>query len=85
MAAYGFRSGRLRLKHGWPASAKSGGQTPEVRGLAAADLNGDGRVEVVATTTNTSSTGAQVFVFNTRGNMFQPKAGTSPRGRATTG
>ena len=45
---------RLQLKPGWPASTCSGGQCPETRGMAAADLDGDGRVEVVATTTNTS-------------------------------
>jgi hypothetical protein len=78
VAAYEWHHGGLRLKKGWPASVRSGGQTPEVRGLAAADLNGDGRVEVVATTTNTSSTGAQVFVFNARGNLFQPKGGHNP-------
>ena len=78
VAAYEFRHGRLRLKDGWPASVRSGGQTPEVRGMAAADLNHDGRVEVVATTTNTSPTGAQVFVFNARGNRFQPKDGHRP-------
>jgi hypothetical protein len=78
VAAYAFRHGRLHLKRGWPASVRSGGQTPEVRGLAAADLNGDGRVEVVATTTNTSPTGSQVFVFNVRGKRFQPKDGHQP-------
>jgi hypothetical protein len=78
VAAYDLRHGRLHLKRGWPASVRSGGQTPEVRGLAAADLNGDGRVEVVATTTNTSPTGAQVFVFNSRGHRFQPRHGHHP-------
>jgi hypothetical protein len=78
VAAYEFRHGSLHRKPGWPASVRSGGQTPEVRGLAAADLNRDGRVEVVATTTNTSSTGAQVFVFNAGGNLFQPKHGHHP-------
>ncbi|HEX4688278.1 MAG TPA: VCBS repeat-containing protein [Nocardioides sp.] len=78
VAAYEYRHGRLHLEKGWPASVRSGGQTPEVRGLAAADLNGDGRVEVVATTTNTSPTGAQVFVFNARGNRFQPRDGHHP-------
>jgi hypothetical protein len=78
VAAYEFRHHRLRLKPRWPASVRSGGQTPEVRGLAAADLNRDGRVEVVATTTNTSPTGAQVFVFNARGHRFQPKHGHRP-------
>ena len=78
VAAYTLRHGRLRVKPGWPASVRSGGQTPEVRGLAAADLNHDGRVEVVATTTNTSPSGAQVFVFNSRGKRFQPKHGHHP-------
>ncbi len=72
VAAYTYRSGRLVLKKGWPASVVSGGQTPEVRGLAAADLDGDHRVEVVATTTNTSPTGAQVFVFTASGRRYQP-------------
>ena len=67
VAAYNLSGGGLRLKAGWPASTCSGGQCPETRGLAAADLDRDGRVEVVATTTNTSSTGAQVFVFNGSG------------------
>jgi hypothetical protein len=35
--------------------------------MAAADLDGDGRVEVVATTTNTAPTGSQVFVFEPSG------------------
>ena len=78
VAAYDYRHGKLHLVPGWPASVRSGGQTPEVRGLAAADLNGDGRIEVVATTTNTSPTGAQVFVLNARGNRFQPRHGHHP-------
>ena len=35
--------------------------------MAAADLDGDGRIEVVATTTNTASAGSQVFVFTASG------------------
>jgi FG-GAP-like repeat len=67
VAAYGLAGGRLQLEPGWPASTCSGGQCPETRGMAAADLDGDGRVEVVATTTNTSRTGSQVFVFDASG------------------
>ena len=67
VAAYNLSGGGLRLKAGWPASTCSGGQCPETRGLAAADVDRDGRVEVVATTTNTSSTGSQVFVFDSSG------------------
>jgi hypothetical protein len=67
VAAYTLSGGQLRLKPGWPASTCSGGQCPETRGMAAADLDGDGRVEVVATTTNTSPTGSQVFVFDASG------------------
>jgi len=67
VGAYVLAGGQLRLKRGWPASTCSGGQCPETRGLAAADLDGDGHVEVVATTTNTSPTGSQVFVFDALG------------------
>lgn len=77
VAAYEFRGGRLQRKAGWPASTRSGGQAPETRGLAAADLDGDGRVEVVATTTNTARKGAQVFVFSADGRLFQ-QAGARP-------
>ncbi|MDX6372176.1 MAG: hypothetical protein QOD98_1164, partial [Nocardioidaceae bacterium] len=72
VAAYELKGGRLQRKAGWPASTNSGGQSPEVRGLAAADLDGDGRVEVVATTTNTSPKGAQVFVFGADGRLYAP-------------
>jgi hypothetical protein len=67
VAAYDLQGGGLRVKPGWPASTCSGGQCPETRGMAAGDLDGDGRVEVVATTTNTSPSGSQVFVFTASG------------------
>jgi len=78
VAAYEWRNNRLSVKKGWPASVASGGQTPEVRGLAAADLDGNRSVEVVASTTNTSSTGAQVFVFSANGRLYQPTGGHKP-------
>jgi hypothetical protein len=37
--------------------------------MAAADLDGDGTIEIVATTTNTAQTGAQVFVFEPNGQL----------------
>jgi len=40
--AYEWRNGGLRLKAGWPADTTTAGESPEVRGLAAADLDGDG-------------------------------------------
>ena len=73
VAAYDFVGGKLRLKRGWPASTCSGGQCPEARGIAAADLDGDGKSEVVVTTTNTSPTGSQVFVFGANGRLWHPK------------
>ena len=81
VAAYEFKAGALSVKQGWPASTASGGQMPEARGMAAADLDGDGKIEVVVTTTNTATTGSQVFVFSADGKLFAPggKANAWPR------
>lgn len=88
VAAYEFSAGALTVKQGWPASTCSAGQCPEARGMAAADLDGDGTIEVVVTTTNTATGGAQVFVFEPDGTLYQP-AGTAfpawPRYNAATG
>jgi len=76
--AYEWKSGLATKKAGWPAladSVPSDGNDPEVRGLAAADLDGDSKIEVVATTTETTETemgGAQVFVFAANGALYQP-------------
>lgn len=73
--AYEWVNLQFNLKTGWPVDTTTAGESPEVRGLAAADLNGDGFIEVVATTTQTQSTqdgGAQVFVFSADGSSFQP-------------
>ena len=77
--AYEWQNGALELKTGWPVSTTTANNPPEVRGMAAADLDADGRTEVVVTTTQTASTeegGAQVFVFSPTGELYQP-AGTS--------
>ncbi|HFQ90328.1 MAG TPA: VCBS repeat-containing protein [Desulfobulbus sp.] len=72
VVAYEWKNGALHPKAGWPASTCSAGQCPEVRGLAAGDLDGNGTIEIVATTTQTNSNGAQVFVFNPDGTLYQP-------------
>ena len=87
VAAYEWKNNRLSIKTGWPASACDAAQCPEVRGLAAGDLNGDGLIEIVATTTQTAG-GAQVFVYKSDGSLYQP-AGLSfkawPRYNTATG
>jgi hypothetical protein len=70
VAAYEFKGGTIATKAGWPASTTSDGQSPEARGMAAADLDGDGKIEVVVTTTNTATNGAQVFVFEPDGKVM---------------
>jgi hypothetical protein len=84
VAAYRLRDGGLQTA--WTASTASGGQAPEARGMAAADLDGDGRTEVVVTTTNTATDGAQVFVFDADGHLYRPAgagAGAWPRYNAS--
>ncbi len=71
VAAYEWREGTLSIKAGWPADCCDADQCPEVRGLAAGDLDGNGTIEVVATTTQTNG-GAQVFVFQADGSLYQP-------------
>ncbi len=77
---YEWRNDGLTLKTGWPKDTTTG-SSPEVRGLAAADLDDDGDIEIVATTTQTTSTsagGAQVFVYNPDGSIYQPPDLTYP-------
>jgi hypothetical protein len=76
---YEWYGDALHLKAGWPADTTSAGRSAEIRAMAAADLDGNGVIEIVVTTTQTLSTtsgGAQVFVFSADGKLYQP-AGVS--------
>ena len=73
--AYEWIDRRFSLKSGWPQDTTCSGSSPEVRGLAAADLDGNGSIEIIATTTQTLATdrgGAQVFVWSADGSLYQP-------------
>lgn len=75
VAAYQWTTKGFQLKPGWQgASTCSDGDCPETRGMAAADLDGDGHIETVLTTTNTAPHGAQVFVFAADGSIYHPKS-----------
>lgn len=79
--AWQWNGSQLVVKNGWPADTTCAGNEPEIRGMAAADLDGDGLVEVAVTTTQTLGTdegGAQVFVFSHDGSLYQPAGGHSP-------
>ncbi|MCU0302635.1 MAG: VCBS repeat-containing protein [Thermoanaerobaculales bacterium] len=79
--AWEWTGSALTVKDGWPADTTTGGSSPEVRGMASGDLDGDGRIEIVVTTTQTVPTaqgGAQVFVLSPDGELFQPAGGHSP-------
>jgi hypothetical protein len=89
--AWEWVGGEMRIKDGWPADTTTGGSSPEVRGMAAADLDHDGTIEIVVSTTQTVPTadgGAQVFVFSPDGSTYQPAGGhvpAWPRYNALTG
>ena len=75
---YEWRNG-LQLKSGWPADTTCAGESPEIRGLAVDNLDGIGGLEIVVTTTQTQSAedgGAQVFVFDSDGGLYQPADAT---------
>jgi FG-GAP-like repeat len=81
VVAYSWSGDSSALDRRWVADTTTANNQPEVRGLAAADLDGDGLIEVVATTTQTASTedgGAQVFVFDVDGRAYQPASGHQP-------
>lgn len=77
VAVYEYRQGKLVVKAGWPVKAcRNREGSVEVRGMAAADLDGDGTLELVVTTTQNEQD-AQVWVFRHDGQLYQPKGLTA--------
>ena len=79
VTAYEWRDGAMELKTGWPASTCGESECGENRSLAAADLDHDGRIEIVVATTETEDGDdsspkeeAYVYVFNPDGTLYQP-------------
>jgi len=76
-----WHQGALVLEQGWPRDTTTAGESPEIRGLAADDLDGDGTLEIIASTTQTRPSaegGAQLFVFGADGSVYQPPGGHDP-------
>jgi len=73
VAAYEWTGEELRIKDGWPATTCVGDSCFENRSLSAGDLDGDGTIEVVVSSTRSSSpdgyegTNPHVFVFQADG------------------
>jgi hypothetical protein len=72
VVAYEWKSGHLSLKGGWPFDTSAGAGTPEVRSLAAADLDNSGTLEIIACNTQGATGKPQVFVLNPNGKLYQP-------------
>ncbi|MFH2007594.1 MAG: VCBS repeat-containing protein [bacterium] len=75
IAAYEWLNDSFQIKAGWPYVACC--EAPEVRSLAAADLDGDGRIEVIGSTTETGELpgggeAPRVHVIDADGQPYQP-------------
>jgi hypothetical protein len=75
VAAYEWTDGALRIKDGWPATTCISDSCFENRSLAADDLDGDGTIEVVVSSTRSEqppgyeSTNPHLFVFEPDGSL----------------
>ncbi|MBI5489745.1 MAG: VCBS repeat-containing protein [Deltaproteobacteria bacterium] len=85
VTAYEWRDGAMQLKPGWPASTCGEHVCGENRSLAAADLDLDGRIEIVAGTSETEDGDdssarqeAYLYVFNPDGTLYQPAGASWP-------
>ena len=79
--AWEWNGAALVVKSGWPADTTTADNPPEIRGMASGDLDGDGTIEIVVSTTQTADTsvgGAQIFVFDAAGESYQPVGGHNP-------
>jgi hypothetical protein len=73
VAAYEWKNRQLSVKAGWPYDTRSGSTfMPEVRSLAAADLDHNGTIEIIAANTQTQAGKPQVFVLSSNGTLYQP-------------
>ncbi len=72
VTAYEWKNRQLSVKAGWPFDVSYGSSSCEVRSVAGGDLDNNGTIEIVASTTQTDTDKPQVIALSPNGTLYQP-------------